>query len=69
MLEEVYEASARDMAIQLGRTHESVGMAVLRYHRWGLVSRYTAEGKTKVYQLTERGLKRLKWLRSQDMTA
>jgi len=69
ILEEVYEGSARALALQLGRTHESVGMALFRYHQWGLVSRYNAEGRTKVYQLTERGQERLKWLRTQHATA
>jgi DNA-binding transcriptional ArsR family regulator len=63
-LEELGEATVEDVASYLGRTHEGVGMALLRYHRHGLVGRYRVRGRTRMYQLTERGLERLEYLRS-----
>ena len=59
------EVTAGDMAAALGRTHHSVSMAMLRYHRHGLLSRYTIHRNEKVYALTDRGLERLEWLREQ----
>ena len=63
-LEELGEATVEDVTSMLDRSHESVGMALLRYHRHGLVSRYRAQGRTRMYQLTERGMERLEYLRS-----
>lgn len=61
------EFTVGDMAKALGRTHCSIAMAVLRYHRHGLLSRYTTNRKNeKVYALTDRGLERLDWLMEQD---
>lgn len=60
------EVTAGDMANALGRTHPSVAMAMLRYHRQGLLSRYTIHRNEKVYSLTDRGLERLDWLMEQD---
>ena len=61
-LEDLGEATAEEVAGFLGRSHESVSMALLRYHRQGLVSRQTLEGRTKIYQLTQRGMERLWYL-------
>jgi len=47
-LHEPGEATALIVFDHLDRTRESVGMALLRYHRQGLVSRYTLKGRTKV---------------------
>ena len=59
------EVTAGVMANALGRTHSSVSMAMLRYHRQGLLSRYTINlCNEKVYSLTYRGLERLEWLRA-----
>ena len=63
-LDEVGEATAGDIAEYLTKSHESISMALLRYHRQGLVSRYTVEGRTKVYEITERGIERLEYLSS-----
>lgn len=60
------EITASDMAKTLGRTHPSIAMALLRYHRHGLLSRYTIHRNEKVYSLTARGLERLDWLMEQD---
>ena len=59
------EVTAVVMAEALGRTHPSVSMAMLRYHRQGLLSRYTIAHNEKVYSLTSRGFSRLEWLREQ----
>ena len=63
-LNEIDGLTAKEVANFVGGSHESVGMALLRYHRQGLVSRYTREGKTRVYTLTTRGLERLEYLQS-----
>jgi len=57
------EVTAGDMARTLGYTHPSVAMALLRYHRQGLLSRYTIHRNEKVYAITERGRERLEWLK------
>ena len=62
ILDEMGELTAREAAGIVGRSHESVAMALLRYHRQGLVSRYTREGKTRVYKLTDKGVERLEYL-------
>lgn len=64
LLDEVGGATAKEAAGYVGRSHESVAMALLRYHRQGLVSRYVSEGKTRVYRLTNRGVERLEYLQS-----
>ena len=58
--------TAGDMANALGRTHTSISWALLRYHRQGLLSRYTIHRNEKVYALTPRGLERLDWLMEQS---
>ena len=57
--------TSREIAKYLSRSHKNVSMALLRYHRQGLVSRYTIDVRTKVYTLTDRGSNRLKYLRSE----
>ena len=59
------EVTAGDMARALRRTHCSIAMAMLRYHRQGLLSRHTIHRNEKVYALTDRGLERLEWLMEQ----
>ncbi|GAG76113.1 unnamed protein product, partial [marine sediment metagenome] len=59
------KVTAGDMANALGRTHTSISWALLRYHRMGLLSRYTIHRNEKVYALTPRGLERLDWLMEQ----
>jgi DNA-binding transcriptional regulator PaaX len=41
-------------------------MALMRYHKQGLLKRERAEGVFR-YALTERGLQRLRWLEQQTM--
>lgn len=60
------DVTAGDMANALGRTHCSIAMAMLRYYRQGLLSRYTIYRNEKVYALTVRGHERLDWLMEQD---
>jgi DNA-binding MarR family transcriptional regulator len=63
-LERTGESTTGDLASILGRSQESIAMALLRYHRQGLVSRYTIEHNAKVYELTDRGHERLDYLRT-----
>ena len=43
---------------------QAAAMALLRYHRMGLVSRFKLKGsRTRVYSLTKKGQERLDWLR------
>ena len=65
-LEQLVEATAGDIASHLGRSDASTAMALLRYHRQGLISRYTIAHNAKVYALTNRGYERLNYLRSMD---
>ena len=64
LLYDVGKLTSKEAAELLGWGHESAAMALLRYHRQGLVSRYTLTGKTRVYELTNRGLERLEYLQS-----
>ena len=61
-LERLGESTAVEIARYLGRSHESTSMALLRYHRQGLLSRETIVARTKVYTITDRGSKRLEYL-------
>ena len=61
-LRDLTEATVQEVATELERSHCSVSMAMLRYHRMGLLSRYSIERNTKVYSLTSRGYERLDWL-------
>jgi len=55
--------TASDMANALSHTYANIAMALLRYHRMGLLSRYTANmNNEKIYALTDRGRERLDWL-------
>ncbi len=57
--------TAKEIALVTNRTPEAASMALLRYHKQGLLSRGTLKGRTKGYTLTERGLERLGWLESE----
>ena len=63
-LEELGEATVEEVASLLDRSHEGVGMALLRYHRQGLVGRHRVRGRIRMYALTERGQERLDYLKS-----
>ncbi len=61
------EAIAADIVESLGHPYQSVAMAMLRYHRQGLLNRYTTDWKNeKMYSLSARGLERLEWLLEQE---
>ncbi len=63
LLLELGEATSGDISEMTDRTPENCSVLMLRYHRWGLLSRYRgSEGY--VYSLTERGIERLAWLLS-----
>lgn len=57
------EATSGDIAEITDRTTENSSMLLLRYHRWGLLSRYRGPWGF-VYSLTRRGIERLAWLQS-----
>ena len=42
-------------------SRESIAMALMRYHRMGLLNRYR-EGRSYVYSMTQRGEERLEYL-------
>ncbi len=46
----------------LGRNYTNTAMAMLRYHRSGLLSRHGVNRKNKIYSLSDRGRERLEWL-------
>ncbi len=56
--------TAKEIALITNRTPEAASMALLRYHKQGLLSRSTLKGRTKGYILSERGRERLTWLES-----
>jgi len=60
------EFTARDMAQVLGRSHCSVAMALLRYHRCHLLSRRTIANNEKLYSMTDLGYERLEWFLEND---
>jgi predicted transcriptional regulator len=64
-LERVDEATAGETASHLERRRESISMALLRYHRWGLVNRHWDDSGTYVYSISDKGLNRLYWLEEQ----
>lgn len=55
-------ATAWQIGFITSRTPESASMGLYRYHLQGLLSRRTISGKTKGYELTNRGRERLEWL-------
>jgi len=55
------EATAMQISLFTNKTPECCSMNLLRYHRMGLLHRYTLEGRTKIYSLSERGEERLEW--------
>ena len=63
------EATSQEVYEHLIENGDDVGlsavqMALLRYHRQGLLSRRKIESVTRVYTLTDKGLERLKWLKA-----
>ena len=58
--------TAKEIALITNRTPEAASMALLRYHKQGLLNRNTLKGRTKGYTLTPRGQERLNWLQSEQ---
>lgn len=58
------EKLASEIASELGKSHESIAMALLRYKQWRLVNRHRIGG-AYLYSITEKGLERLYWLEDQ----
>ena len=64
-LERVDEDTAGGIASHLGMRRESISMALLRYHEYGLVNRCRKGSRTYFYSISEKGLERLYWLEDQ----
>ena len=64
-LESVDVATAGETASSLGMSRESMSMALLRYHRWGLVNRHWDDSGFYLYSISDKGLERLYWLEEQ----
>lgn len=63
----VEDATARDIADVCDITIHNARTLLARYHRYGLLSRYTADRYgTRVYAITTKGVERLDWLRDED---
>ena len=62
ILETIGDITSMQISLITNRTPESASMALLRYHKQGLVSRRTLTGRTKIYSITQRGRERLAWL-------
>ncbi len=60
---ELGEATSRDIAEMTDRSMENASVLLLRYHRYGLMSRYRGSWGY-VYSLNVRGVERLEWLLS-----
>lgn len=66
VLSTIIEGTSFTVAVMLGCAHETAAMALLSYHRQGLLSRYQLPGsRARVYSLTDRGYERLEWLQEQ----
>ncbi len=61
-IEGLGEATIVEVNDNLGRNYTNTAMAMLRYHRHGLLSRSGVNRKNKIYSLTDRGRERLNWL-------
>ena len=64
-LERVDEVSAGEIAFAGGQSRESISMALLRYHRYGLVNRRRNGSGVYLYSISDKGLERLYWLEEQ----
>jgi hypothetical protein len=60
----IEEATARDIAEACDIEIHNARMLLARYHRYGLLTRYTLDRYgTRMYRITTRGLDRIDWLR------
>lgn len=65
-LEASFEGTSLSVAVMVGCSHEAASMALMRYHRMGLLTRYQLDGtRARAYALTDKGGKRLQWLQAQ----
>jgi DNA-binding MarR family transcriptional regulator len=64
-LEEVEVATGSEIASFRNITHGCQSTLLKRYWKFGLLHRFSGEGKEKVYSLSERGHERLEWLEEQ----
>ena len=62
LVDELGEASSGDIAALTYRDSKTASMALMRYHRQGLLYRYWDQGEY-MYGLTDRGYERMEWLR------
>lgn len=60
------KATIMNVSTSLDRDYTGIAMAMIRYHRMGLLSRSGVHRKNKIYALTERGTERLEWFRAQE---
>ncbi len=66
VLSTIIEGKSFTVAVMVGCAHETAAMALLSYHRQGLLSRYQLPGsRARAYSLTDRGYERLEWLQEQ----
>ena len=65
-IEGLGETTIVEVNDNLGRIYVNTAMAMLRYHRSGLLSRSGVNRKNKIYALTDRGHERLEWLIEQN---
>ena len=56
------EATSWQISLITGQSVEAASMALLRYHKMGLLHRRTLRGRLKIYSITQRGRERLAWL-------
>lgn len=66
-IEGLGEATIVEVNDNLGRNYANTAMAMLRYHRSGLLSRHGVNQKNKIYSLSDRGRERLDWLLEQNI--
>ena len=65
-IEDLGKATIVQVNDNLGRNYTNTAMAMLRYHRSGLLSRHGVNRKNKIYSLSDRGRERLDWLLDQE---
>ena len=63
--DEVGEVSSFDVAEALNLEIHNARTLLLKYHRQGLLSRYTVDAYgTRLYEITGKGVERIGWIRS-----
>jgi hypothetical protein len=64
-IDEVGFTTGAEIAEHRGVTHGCQSTLLRRYWRFGLLDRYSGEGKEKIYTLSSTGVNRLAWLEEQ----